>query len=637
MRRYSAASAIGLIIMTTHAGTHAQVSIKSPQGKVEVAVSVDPDGRLIYATRYAGRSVLAPSRIGVVVDGVDYGAGVELGTAAQRDFESRFAWRGNKSEVHLTGRAVSIPIRTKGGAAWTLELSCFDNGVAYRCVIPGEGTRKVTGEAAAWEFADGTRAWCQPNTTNYEGVHERFAIDAIPADKFPRGIGMPVTFELPGGGYAALAEANLLGYSGMTLVPVPGRRVLKSAFRDDPQGWPMSGDIHTPWRVLMLSEDLNGLVNNDMVPALCPPPDPQLFPDGIRTDWLEPGRCFWQWWAYDDGGTHWSKQKWFVDRAAELNCRYYLVDEGWEHSRQEWASEGKDVWARLKELCDYARGKGVGIWVWRGWTANERRQWPGLETPQKREDFFRRCAEAGVKGTKIDFMDSESHDRLAFYEDCLRVAARYRVMVNFHGAYKPTGEARTWPNEMTREGVRGLEYNKWDILPPTHYASLPFTRFLAGHGDFTPTTFQPERLKGTTFAQQLAGSVVFTSPILCWADKPDLYLASPAVEFIRHVPTVWDETVVLPGSAIGELAAIARRSGRDWYVGVINGGKAREFTLDFAFLPGGDYRADLFVDAPGEAAKLDVQRDVGVNASTQRVIRLNDGGGFVATIRRNSP
>ncbi|HON69245.1 MAG TPA: glycoside hydrolase family 97 catalytic domain-containing protein, partial [Phycisphaerae bacterium] len=251
--------------------------------------------------------------------------------------------------------------------------------------------------------------------------------------------------------------------------------------------------------------------------------------------------------------------------------------------------------------------------------------------------FFRRCAEAGVKGTKIDFMDSESHDRLAFYEDCLRVAARYRVMVNFHGAYKPTGEARTWPNEMTREGVRGLEYNKWDILPPTHYASLPFTRFLAGHGDFTPTTFQPERLKGTTFAQQLAGSVVFTSPILCWADKPDLYLASPAVEFIRHVPTVWDETVVLPGSAIGELAAIARRSGRDWYVGVINGGKAREFTLDFAFLPGGDYRADLFVDAPGEAAKLDVQRDVGVNASTQRVIRLNDGGGFVATIRRNSP
>lgn len=618
------------------------VAVKSPSGGVRATVVADGGGRLTYAVEFAGRQVLAPSPIGVQVEMAshgaaktvtDLGAGVEVGAATERPVELAFPWRGNCSQVKVSGRAATIPIRPKNGPAWTLDMRCFDNGVAYRCIIPGEGERRVVGESAAWEFPAGTLAWCNPDTTNYEGVHERVPVNAVPAARFKNGIGMPTTLELPGGGLAALTEADAFGYSGMTLVPVEGRHRLAAAFRDDPEGWTMEGEIRTPWRVLMLAADLDGLVNNCMVPTLCPPPDAKLFPEGIRTDWLEPGRCLWQWWAYDDPGTHWSKQKWFVDKAAELKCRYYLVDEGWEHSRQEWASEGKDVWDRLKELCDYAGSKGVGIWVWRGWTYNEKRQWPGLETPEKREAFFNRCEEVGVKGAKIDFMDSESHAILAFYEDCLRAAARHQVMVNFHGAYKPTGEARTWPNEMSREGVRGLEYNKWDALPPSHYATLPFTRFLAGHGDVTPTTFQPERLKGTTFAQQLAGSIVFNSPILCWADKPDVYLESPALEFIRHVPAVWDETRVLPASAIGEVAAFARRSGGDWYVGVVNGGKAREITIDLAFLGAGEFEADFFTDVPDAATRLEVRQHVSVKASTRRSAHLNDGGGFVAWIR----
>ncbi|MBN1490260.1 MAG: glycoside hydrolase family 97 catalytic domain-containing protein, partial [Phycisphaerae bacterium] len=353
----------------------------------------------------------------------------------------------------------------------------------------------------------------------------------------------------------------------------------------------------------------------------------------IRTDWLKPGRCLWQWWAYNDPGTHWSKQKWFVDKAAELNCQYYLVDEGWEHTRQEWATDGHDVWSRMKELCDYAASKGVGIWVWRGWQYDEKRQLPGLETPEKREDFFHRCAEVGIKGTKIDFMNSESHDRLAFYEACLRTAAKYKIMVNFHGANKPAGEARTWPHEMTREGIKGLEHNKWSTLPPHHYASLPFTRYLAGHGDFTPTTFQPKFLKGTTVAQQLACAVVCTSPILCWADKPDVYLESPVVDVIRTMPCVWDETRVLDGSKIGDLAMFARRSGKDWYVGILNGAGARELTLDCAFLGNGEYVADFFGDVANDPTQFSIEREVKINASTHRPVRLNAGGGLVAVIR----
>lgn len=608
----------------------AQVIVQSPSGQVQTTVASEA-GRLTWSVQFNGRQVLAPSPLGVTVDGVDYGAADELGKVTTRAIKEKFPWRGAKSEIKVRGKQARVAVRNRAGA-WQLEFRCFDNGVAWRAILPGSGARRVTGEATAWVLPAGTAAWCNPNTANGEGIHERWAVNEIPSGRFTNGIALPVTLELPGGGLAAITEADVMGYSGATLEPTGASR-LAAAFRDDPNGWTMNGEIRTPWRVLMLAADLNGLVNCDVVPALCPPPDRALFPRGIRTDYLKPGRCLWQWWAYDDSGTHWSKQHWFVDQAAALNCQYYLVDEGWEHTRQEWAAEGKTPWQRMKELCDYAAAKGVGIWIWRGWSYREKRQWPGLETQEKREDFFRHCAEAGVKGAKIDFMDSESHDLLAFYEACLRTAAKYKVMVNFHGANKPAGEARTWPNEMTREGVRGLEYNKWSTLPPEHYASLPFTRYLAGHGDFTPTTFQAKMQKGTTVAQQLACAVVTTSPILCWADKPDIYLASPVVDVLRTMPPVWDETRVLPGSQIGEVAILARRAGKEWYVGVVNGPTARTCTLDFSFLDGGRFKADTFADAPGDGSRFVIERNVEVNART-RTISLSPCGGFVARFHR---
>ncbi len=625
-------SFILIVVLACSSAARAEVVLKSPAGTLETTVSSGSDGQVVYSVTSHGQIVLQPSPIGMVVDGTKLGVDARLNMPKTAKGRVSFPWRGLKSQVKTGWRSAVIPVTEAGGRpAWSLEVRCFDDGVAYRCIVPGQGARRVNGEIAAWVLPVGTVAWAQPNTDNYEGVHLRRPVNQLTTEDFPKGIGMPVTFELPGDRFAALTEANVMGYSGMTLA-FEGSNALQAEFRDDPNGWTMSGEIVTPWRVLMVADDLNGLVNRDIVAALCPAPDAKLFPRGIRTAWLKPGRMLWQWWAYDDPGTHWSRQRGFVDAAAALNCQYYLVDEGWEHSRQEWASDGKDVWARLKELCDYAATKQVGVWVWRGWTYNEKRQWPGLETSAKQEDFFRRCAEAGVKGAKVDFMDRESHDVLAFYEDCTRAAARHKVMINFHGANKPAGEARTWPNEMTREGIRGLEYNKWDALPPVHYASLPFTRYLAGHGDFTPTTFQSEKLKGTTFGGQLAAAIVFTSPVLCWADKPEIYLASPAVDVIRNLPTTWDETRVLPGSKIGEVAAFARRSGKDWYVGVVNGPRPCNYKLDLSFLGRGRWLADFFSDTPGIETRLSVERSRPVNAANSQTIPLASGGGFVAHV-----
>jgi alpha-glucosidase len=399
----------------------------------------------------------------------------------------------------------------------------------------------------------------------------------------------------------------------------------------------MQGDLVTPWRVVVVAKDLNALVHQPVVNALCPAPDAKLFPQGIRTAWLKPGRCLWQWWAYDDAGTHWSRQKGFVDQAAALKCDYYLVDEGWEHSRQEWFPEGEPLkaWDRMQELCTYAKAKGVGIWAWRAYNLKPEKQWPGLETHEKRLDFFRRCKVAGIAGVKIDFMDSESHDLLEFYQDCLRIAADNQIMINFHGANKPAGEIRTWPNEMGREGIRGLEYNKFGKVRPSHYATLPFTGLVAGHGDFTPTTFQSAMMKGTTAAQQLASAIVLSSPLLCWADKPDLYLVSPAVDVIRSMPVEWDETIVLAPSRIGELAAFARRHGDEWWVAAVNGGGARSVELPMEFLGDGTWKADLYADGDNPEM-MTVTKAVDLSAAAPQRVELAAGGGVTMRIYKTA-
>jgi alpha-glucosidase len=201
--------------------------------------------------------------------------------------------------------------------------------------------------------------------------------------------------------------------------------------------------------------------------------------------------------------------------------------------------------------------------------------------------------------------------------------------VNFHGANKPAGEPRTWPNEMTREGIHGLEQNKWSAIPVQHYAVLPFTRLVAGHGDFTPVTFQERYLKGTTFAQQLATAILYTSPMQCWADKPEIYLKSPCLPLIQNMPCDWDETRVLPVSKIGKLAAYARKKGESWFIGIVNGEtKEKTLVLDFSFLGNGAYSATYYKDAMDNPASIIVEKNMPVNNKTSLQVTMLPGGGF---------
>jgi len=288
----------------------------------------------------------------------------------------------------------------------------------------------------------------------------------------------------------------------------------------------------------------------------------------------------------------------------------------------------------MKELADYAETKGVRLLVWRGYPTNEEKYWSGMETVEKRTAFYVNSKKAGIYGAKIDFMDSESVVHSTFMETCLEEAAGYELMVNYHGAPKPTGAERTYPNQITREGVVGMEHNKWETIPRNHYATTPFTRFISGSADFTPTTFQAGFVKGSTVALQLAQPIIYTSPALHWADKSQYYLNSPAVDLIRSMPTTWDETIVLPTSKIGVQAAYVRRKGLDWYVGMINGSdNAVEQELNLSFLGEGRFATTLFRDVPEKPMELEKEL-LTAEKRGSITVRMSPGGGFVGVFRK---
>jgi hypothetical protein len=605
-----------LILVTMIYGCDStRVDVTSPDGNLYVQVKSGHGKQLFFVAKYNGGMKFNTTPIGVNIDEVKWGENVVILDSVKRGaVDVEYKWRGVHSKAHNHYNFITIPVlQQKTGEIFSLQVRAFNDGFAYRMIIPGKGERLVSDEAIGWKISNKSLVWFHSDTKDYEDpVISQMAI------KIPKNTKMvlPLVAEQPDNtGYIALTEAAVFDYSGYVLKTM-GDGLFVADFEDDLDGWVMQDTVTTPWRVAILSQDLNGLVNSDMIHNLCPAPDPEL----ADAEWIRPGRSVWSWWSSGTGD--WNQQKQFIDKGSKLGFEYNLIDELWE----EWQDGNRDKWAILKELVGYANKRHIKLWVWKYWSE--------IEDSQTRRDFFKKLANVGIVGVKIDFMDSDSKERMDFYTSTLEDAAFYKLMINFHGANKPTGESRTFPNEMTREGIFGLEQNKaYDEIPPSHNAALPFTRYIAGHGDYTPVTFNPEKLKGTSFCHQLATAIVFTSPITHWADHPDFYLASPALDVIKTIPTVWDETIVLPGSKIGELAAMARRKGNDWYIGILNGGAEKFISIDLSFLDEGHFETIVFSDDL-EIPDDMIRQEMVVDKSDKMKIELQAGGGFVARLTK---
>jgi alpha-glucosidase len=599
------------------------VQLQSPNGLLHVVLQPDRD-RLTYSISMGRDAVVEQSPLGIIVDGRDLADGVELGRVDTYQVDDRYPWLGVHNPAIRKCRGTRVGLtHTATRTAWSVEMRACDDGAAFRYIVPGDDDAKRTpDEATTFRLPAGTTVWSHDFEGHYEGLYVRRDVADVPAREW---VAAPLTAKLPDGrGYASITESAVFGYAGMALRADGHRGFAARLGHEEPVSYPyflrytpedmarlgvaapIAGTITTPWRVVIAGRTLNALVNADIVHNLAPAPDPKLFPEGAEASWVRPGRAVWR---YLDGGENtFEGIKQFSTLAAQLGFEYHVVEGIW----RQWTDD------QMRELISHAKQQHVGIWLWKDSRT--------LTTVDEQRAFFDKCRDLGVVGAKIDFFDHEAKEMIDRYQSILREAAARRVMVNFHGANKPAGEARTWPNELTREGVYGFEHrggSEW----ARHNTTLPFTRYLAGPGDYTPLVLG-DRRKETSWAHQIATAAVFTSPLLVFGGHPQSLLDNPAADLIKSLPSVWDETIVLPGSDIGELAAFARRRRDTWFVAVLNGPSARTLQIDLGFLGPGRYDALLVRDERDNPAAVRVERTMTTKRGSL-AIDLRAGGGFV--------
>ena len=629
----------------------------SPDSQVHLDVIID-HGQLRYAvSREGGGTAIEKSPLVLAVDGVNLTEGVARKNSQTRFHRDTYPTRGVHSTATDRHNAIKISLRhAASGTDYTLEARLFDDGVAYRFIVPGDtGKSRVPDEMSKFILPAGSMAWSHNMRGHYEGDYSTKDVSEYQKGEWAAP---PVTFKLPGdGGYAAITESALMNYSGMALEADGQRGFVVGLGHRQPVNYPyelrypkedverlkqpaaVKGTITTPWRVIMVAADLNALVNSDIVNNLAPPPDPKLFPQGINTDWCKGGRAVWR---YLDNPrpatvpaasgaaaataaatttaattrargnpTTPQEMKTWSRLAGELGFEYNVLEGFWSR----WSDE------EIRDVVNYSKQHGgVKLLVW----VHSNR----LHDREARQAIFQRCVDTGVAGLKIDFFDHEHKETIDVYQAILREAAEKKLVLVFHGANKPAGETRTWPNEINREAIHGMEASRQPDRA-FHETVLPFTRFLAGHGDYTPMLFT-ERRGNTTWAHQIALPVVFNETLITYGASPQHILENPAVDMIKSIPSAWDQTIVLSQSSVGELAVFARRKGDTWFLGVINGNGARKIDVPLSFLGGGRYKAMIVRDDQANSAAVQIEHDKTFDRGGTIAIEMPSGGGFVA-------
>jgi alpha-glucosidase len=650
---------VALPVVAARAAVHAPLQLQSPDGKARLEVSLDEEGIARVAVGWNGKPLLL-SPLGVQLDADDrIERGLRVLEVRHSEADATYERVAGKArEVRDRYRQMEIDLADAQDRRLGLVLRAYDDGIAlrYRVPLPAEGDLVVKEDLTGFVFPRDYACWALNLGrfgTSHEGEYDPVAASKLRAHHL---IELPLVCRTGEGETTfAIAEANLDRYAGLYLTGRGDGRLGVEAKLSPRLDTPeiavrlpraeVAPDGHlTPWRVLMLGDTPGALVESNLVSSLNPPTP-------IRdTSWILPGKTAWDWWSgglapdVADAGMNTATMKRYVDHAAALGLEYMLIDDGWyvgstSNGRYNAGAEiTRAVPALdLPAVIEHARQRGVGIWVWNHWKSLEPRM----------DEVFALYRDMGIRGVKVDFMDRDDQEMVAFFHRMMESAAEHRLMLNLHGAYRPTGLDRTWPNFLTQEGVLGAEYNKWSRrITPTHNVTLPFTRMLLGPMDYTPGGFRnvaPEdfevafagpQVMGTR-AHQLAMFVVYESALQMVADSPDVYVDAPGADFLSIVPATWDETRVLAGE-IGEYIVVARRSGRDWYLGAMTNEQPRTLELDLDFLPAADYEVTLWLDG---TQPTDVRREQRrIDAGKRRLtLELASGGGAAMHLVPPSP
>jgi alpha-glucosidase len=633
--------------------------LASPDGRLEATLLIDEEIR--YALAVDGRALLAPAPLSLsLADGRVLGRGARVLRVERKEIDETIPTPlGKRAAVRNACREMALVL--SDGA--TLRARTYDDGFALRWETALSGRLRVRDEGFAIAFPEEPRAFflAGPGAHHgYEGLWRHAPISALESwDEKPLTASLPLVFETAGGPRVGLLQADVDDYPALYLAYRSShpRQLLgvfpRRALREAPGGFlefnlvvteraddiaETAGTRRFPWRAFVVARRDADLLASDMVTRLAPPPAP-----GADFSWVKPGKVVWDYWANWNlegvdfpAGRNTATFRYHVDFAARNGFEYVNVDWMWTDPHDLLASN-PDI--DLPGLVQYAREKGVGIFVWCLARTLERQLQPVL-------DRFQRW---GVAGLKIDFFDRDDQRMVALYRRFAEEAAKRRMLVLFHGATPPTGLSRAFPNVLGYEAVRGLEYDKFNEQgsPPPHEVTIPYTRMLAGPMDFTPGAMRASGKASWkavsdlpssqgTVARQLAMYVLYETPLPMLSDMPTAYERNPdALDFLKAVPTTWDETIGLDGR-IGEFAVLARRKGADWWLAAMTDWDRRTLDVPLGFLGDGTWEATLWSDGPNaDKVGTDYRRRI-VRVSPGAPLRLDlaPGGGGVARLRR---
>lgn len=544
-----------------------EFELRSPNGKIVMGVRLTSGGEVTYWVKREGDTILEESPLGIFTSVADFTTRLSFLSSSRKVIRERYPMIGRKKAIYENHCNELILKLGKNLHIVYFLFRAYDDGVAYRYFVPGEGQIAISFETSSFRIPSSAIGWAMEFNPNYEGFYPKRSYEELLNGK---DYAMPLLLNI-GDNWALISEAGVYGhYCGSHLKGDKEKGLLKVVFAPDQKNAVMSArPFYSPWRAMIIGS-LSDVVESTLIENLSP--DCEL----ADTSWIKPGRSAWSWWS-GDSTRDYDVQVKYVDFAEKMGWEYYLCDEGW---RPEW----------LPQLVEYAKKKNIGIFVWY--------HYKELETDEELYKKLSWLASLGVKGVKVDFFDSDCQERIQIYDKVAKAAAKYRMMVVYHGATKPTGERRRWPHILTREGVLGAEYYKWSEGPTAeHNCTLPFTRNVVGPMDYTPVTYSQNRGQ-TTYAHQTALAVIFESNIQHLADKPETYESiGDAIEFLKACPSVWDDTKLLEGYP-GRFVTIARRYGDKWFVGAIcGGGIERETNISLDFLAEGvKYVADIYKD-----------------------------------------
>lgn len=653
-----------LFCYTMTVSAQKQFTLKSPNGKLETSISV---GKTVeYSVSHEGDIMLSRSPVSITLaDGSAFGINARLSGSSAKAVNQTIdasVYKRNK----IADNYNELTLKFKGD--YNIIFRAYNDGIAYRFVSTSKKPFIIENEQAEFNFPADQKVFVayanKPETTPLEGQfsnsfeqpYHNIALSAW--NKKRLGIS-PLVVEGAKGKKVCITEADLMDYPGMFLYPAETANGLEGVFAPYPKDTRQGGHnelqilvdsresfiaksdglTNFPWRVIIVAEKDSELADSDMVYKLATPSQGDY-------SWVKPGKVAWDWWNDWNlygvdfrAGINNETYKYYIDFASKYGIEYVILDEGWAVNKK------ADLFQvipeiNLPELVSYAKAKNVDLILWAGYHAFDR----------DLEKVCKHYSEMGIKGFKVDFMDRDDQIMVDFHRRAAEMGAKYKVLIDFHGTYKPTGLQRTYPNVINFEGVNGLEQLKWsgpELDQVTYDVTIPFIRQVAGPMDYTQGAMRNatkgnyrnvynEAMSQGTRCRQLAGYIIFESPLNMLCDSPSNYMSEQeCTEFIAAVPTVWDNTISLDGE-IGKYVSVARQKDNTWYVGAMTNWDARNMQLDLSFLGEGNFKGEVFKDGiNADRAARDYKKEIiDIPANKQLQVSMAPGGGYVIKITR---